>query len=334
MQSRDLSKNQTIFILTKKLPLIGLGTAAIGRPQYINIRQDTTDTQFSLERFRQKGLEMLDAAYAQGIRYFDTAPGYGMAEQLLLDWIAHKDDNSIEIATKWGYTYVANFDPNATQHEIKEHSLAKLDEQWEQSKNFLPRLFTYQIHSATFETGVLNKERILNRLAELKSERGILLGITTTGANQVEVLKKAAEVEVEGQSLFDTFQVTYNIFDQSLAPISKELSAQNKKLVIKEALANGRVFPNTQYTHYTAAYDVLDRLAKKYDVGIDAIALRFCADSIPVFKVLSGAANHQHLFDNLKVNHFELEEEDVAILKKLAIKPTQYWTERKLLGWN
>jgi aryl-alcohol dehydrogenase-like predicted oxidoreductase len=329
-----LSKNQTIFILTKKLPLIGLGTAAIGRPQYINIRQDTTDTQFSLERFRQKGLEMLDAAYAQGIRYFDTAPGYGMAEQLLLDWIAHKDDNSIEIATKWGYTYVANFDPNATQHEIKEHSLAKLDEQWEQSKNFLPRLFTYQIHSATFETGVLNKERILNRLAELKSERGILLGITTTGANQVEVLKKAAEVEVEGQSLFDTFQVTYNIFDQSLAPISKELSAQNKKLVIKEALANGRVFPNTQYTHYTAAYDVLDRLAKKYDVGIDAIALRFCADSIPVFKVLSGAANHQHLFDNLKVNHFELEEEDVAILKKLAIKPTQYWTERKLLGWN
>jgi aryl-alcohol dehydrogenase-like predicted oxidoreductase len=334
LQSRDLSKNQTIFILTKKLPLIGLGTAAIGRPQYINIRQDTTDTQFSLERFRQKGLEMLDAAYAQGIRYFDTAPGYGMAEQLLLDWIAHKDDNSIEIATKWGYTYVANFDPNATQHEIKEHSLAKLDEQWEQSKNFLPRLFTYQIHSATFETGVLNKERILNRLAELKSERGILLGITTTGANQVEVLKKAAEVEVEGQSLFDTFQVTYNIFDQSLAPISKELSAQNKKLVIKEALANGRVFPNTQYTHYTAAYDVLDRLAKKYDVGIDAIALRFCADSIPVFKVLSGAANHQHLFDNLKVNHFELEEEDVAILKKLAIKPTQYWTERKLLGWN
>ncbi|MFT6357851.1 MAG: aryl-alcohol dehydrogenase-like predicted oxidoreductase [Saprospiraceae bacterium] len=329
-----MSKNQTIFILTKKLPLIGLGTAAIGRPQYINIRQDTTDTQFSLERFRQKGLEMLDAAYAQGIRYFDTAPGYGMAEQLLLDWIAHKDDNSIEIATKWGYTYVANFDPNATQHEIKEHSLAKLDEQWEQSKNFLPRLFTYQIHSATFETGVLNKERILNRLAELKSERGILLGITTTGANQVEVLKKAAEVEVEGQSLFDTFQVTYNIFDQSLAPISKELSAQNKKLVIKEALANGRVFPNTQYTHYTAAYDVLDRLAKKYDVGIDAIALRFCADSIPVFKVLSGAANHQHLFDNLKVNHFELEEEDVAILKKLAIKPTQYWTERKLLGWN
>ena len=64
--------------------LIGLGTAAIGRPQYINIRQEDT-TSFSLSDFRQKGFEVLDEAYNQGIRYFDTAPGYGMAEQLFID---------------------------------------------------------------------------------------------------------------------------------------------------------------------------------------------------------------------------------------------------------
>lgn len=316
-----------------KIQKIGLGTAAIGRPQYINIRQEAT-TEFSFDDFREKGLEMLDTAYGQGIRYFDTAPGYGMAEQLLIDWIAEKDDATIEVATKWGYTYVANFDPTAKQHEVKEHSLEKLNEQWEQSKTLFPLLTTYQIHSATFETGVLENEKILHRLAELKNKHGILMGLSTTGANQVEVIKKALDVEVEGNSLFDVFQVTYNIFDQSLALISNQFLNEHKRLVIKEALANGRVFPNEKYSHYTRTFKILNDLAEKYGVGVDAIALRFCIDSIPVFKVLSGAANEQHLSDNLKATRFELEENEIEILKELKISPDNYWNERKQLGWN
>ena len=316
-----------------KIQKIGLGTAAIGRPQYINIRQETT-TEFSLDDFRKKGLEMLDTAYRQGIRYFDTAPGYGMAEQLLIEWVAEKKDASIEVATKWGYTYVANFDPTAKQHEVKEHSLEKLNEQWEQSKKLLPLLTTYQIHSATLETGVLENDKILHRLAELRNKHSILIGISTTGTNQVEAIKKALDVEVNGNSLFDVFQVTYNIFDQSLATISDLLSNQNIRLVIKEALANGRVFPNKKYTHYKKTYKILNDLTEKYGVGLDAIALRFCMDSIPVFKVLSGASNEQHLSDNLKATYFELEENEIEILKELKTSPSAYWNERKLLGWN
>ena len=312
---------------------LALGTAAIGRPQYINIRQETT-TDFSLDTFKQKGKEILEAAYRQGIRYFDTAPGYGMAEQLLLDWLKEKDDAHIEVATKWGYTYVANFDPTATVHERKEHSLAKLNEQWEQSKKMLPFLSTYQIHSATFETGVLENKKVLDRLAELKIEQGLRIGISTTGANQVAVLRKALELEVEGIALFDVFQLTYNIFDQSLATMADQLFRENKRMVIKEALANGRIFPNEKYTHYTSAYQVLNDLAEKYGVGIDAIAIRFCMDSIPAFKVLSGAANQQHLLENLKATQFKLEENDIELLKTLNTTTAQYWNERKQLSWN
>jgi aryl-alcohol dehydrogenase-like predicted oxidoreductase len=219
-------------------------------------------------------------------------------------------------------------------HEIKEHSLEKLNEQWGKSKTLHPLLTTYQIHSATFETGVLKNERILNRLAELKNKYGLLMGITTTGANQIEVLKEALDVEVEGVSLFDAFQVTYNLFDQSFATISKEFSAYNKRLVIKEALANGRVFPNEKYPHYAKVYKVLQTLATKYNVGLDAIALRFCMDGIEPYKVLSGASNKVHLSDNIKATQFELEESDVAMLKEFAIEPEEYWRERKRLGWN
>jgi len=180
----------------------------------------------------------------------------------------------------------------------------------------------------------LEDEKILHRLATLKNEHGLHIGITTTGANQLEVLKKALDIEVDGKQLFNLFQITYNVFDQSLASMTAAISIQNKRLVIKEAMANGRIFPNEKYPHYAKAYELLKQLAQKYEVGIDSIGLRFCIDSFPIYKVLSGAANEQHLSDNMKAVDFKLEEEDIAILKNIAISPTQYWKERKQLGWN
>jgi len=312
---------------------LGFGTAAIGRPQYINIRQKKA-TPFSFETFRQAGFQMLENAYQLGIRYFDTAPGYGMAEDLLMDWAAQKQDETIEIATKWGYTYTANFDPNAKVHEVKSHALSKLNAQWERSQFLLPKLTTYQIHSATFETGVLENVDVLKRLAELKEAYGLHIGLTTSGANQVEVLKKAVDVSIDEKQLFDVFQVTYNIFDQSLTEVAESIAFEGGRLIIKEALANGRAFPNPAYPHYAKHYQKLEALARKYKVGVDAVALRFCLDSLPVYRVLSGASQRNQLEENLKVSTFSLEEAEIARWKNEAVKPTDYWSERKQLAWN
>lgn len=312
---------------------IGLGTAAIGRPQYINIRQEDA-IEFSIEAFQKAGKRILEHAYELGVRYFDTAPGYGLAEQLLLDWVMEKEDAEIQVASKWGYTYVADFHPRAEVHEVKEHSLKKLCEQWRQTKSFLPLLTTYQIHSATFETGVLENREVLQKLVELKSEHGLSMGITTTGFNHLEVLKRTLDIEIDGVELFDLFQVTFNVFDQSLAQMMAELHARNKKIVVKEALANGRVFPNEKYNHYRSTYLLLQTLANKYQVGIDAISLRFCLDSLDPFKVLSGAASTSHLTSNLKADEFKLEADDRAALQECMVAPTVYWNERKELSWN
>ncbi|MCI4666748.1 MAG: aldo/keto reductase [Bacteroidia bacterium] len=312
---------------------IGFGTAAIGRPQYINIRQGGSKP-FEMQQFRQQGMDMLNHAYRLGIRYFDTAPGYGMAEKLLTDWVKAKDDLQLELATKWGYTYVADFRPDAKVHEVKEHSLAKLNEQWDSSRLLLPKLTTYQIHSATFDTGVLGNQAILERLGELKALHGLHMGLSTTGNNQLEVLKMASKIEVEGKLLFDVFQVTYNLFDQSLAGISDELKSSGARLVIKEALANGRIFPNSNYPDYEFAYKKLQQLAAKYETGIDAVALRFCLDSIQPFIVLSGASTAEQLQQNMDALRFKLNEEELEELKDLKVLPDLYWAERKKLTWN
>ncbi len=312
---------------------LGLGTAALGRPQYINLRQEEPEGQ-DLETFKAQGFSVLENAYNLGVRYFDTAPGYGLAEQLVLEWLQTKNDNSIQIATKWGYTYVANFDVNASIHEIKEHSIEKLKEQWEVSKAFLPHLRVYQIHSATLETGVLSNEVVLNQLAFLKNKHQLEIGITTTGANQLDVIKKALDVTVGGQQLFDAFQVTYNILDQSLGDISRELVQQEKRIIIKEALANGRVFRNKAYRHYINLYGELERLAHKYKVGADAIALQFCGQTLPTSILLSGASNTTQLLENLKLNTFRLSEDEIQDLASFKIDPISYWEERKQLKWN
>ncbi|WP_147677849.1 aldo/keto reductase [Algibacter pacificus] len=312
---------------------LGLGTAALGRPQYINVRQNPSNTS-NLEAFKNESFSVLENAYNLGVRYFDTAPGYGLAEQLLLDWLKTKDDDTIEIATKWGYTYTANFDPNAKVHEVKEHSLEKLKEQWEVSKQFLPYLKVYQIHSTTFETGVLENQAVLDYLAFLKKTHRIKMGITTTGTNQVEVLKRALTVEVEGEPLFDIFQVTYNLLDQSLKDVYSILAKENKSIVIKEALANGRVFRNKNYPNYDEMYQVLERLANQYQVGIDAVCLQYCAQTIPGSMVLSGAGNNTQLQENLKVNTFILSPLELEELSSFKANVSEYWAERKALQWN
>lgn len=313
---------------------IGLGTAAIGRPLYINVRQTTEDKPFSLPKFKEDGLQVLEDAYNNGIRFFDTAPGYGLAEQLLLEWLRTTKDPSIVVSTKWGYSYVANFNPNATVHEIKEHSLNKLNEQWQFSQGLLPYLKLYQIHSATLNTGVLENEGILNRLYDLKTKHQLQIGVTTSGANQSEVIKKALDVSVNGEQLFDGFQVTFNMIEQSLLNVCQELRNQGKTVLVKEALANGRIFWNRDYPHYSELYRFLESLAIKYGVGIDAIALRFCLQTVPNSIVLSGASNVSHLQANLKAEDITLSTGDLEELKSFRTSPIDYWEERKQLNWQ
>ena len=312
---------------------LGLGTAALGRPQYINIRTKNIQ-KTDLATFRKHSFSVLEEAYALGVRYFDTAPGYGLAEALILEWLQTKNDPTIEIATKWGYTYTANFDKNAIIHEVKEHSLAKLNAQWEFSKQLLPYLKVYQIHSATIATGVLENSKVLERLASLKKEHNLKIGLTTTGKNQAEVIKKALNITVDGASLFDLFQVTYNFLDQSLLEIIEEIIHENKSIIIKEALANGRVFRNESYPYYNKMYEVLEGISKKHNVGVDAISLKYCEQTVPNSIVLSGASTNAQLKQNLQLNTFSLSHNEIELLNSFKIAPEFYWKERKQLIWN
>ncbi|SED16126.1 Predicted oxidoreductase [Tenacibaculum sp. MAR_2009_124] len=317
-----------------KISNIGLGTAAIGRPLYINIKNTAqTGGVFNITEFKQEGMQVLESAYQKGIRYFDTAPGYGLSEQLLIEWLQEKNDPTIKIGTKWGYTYVANFDSNADVHEIKEHSLSKLNEQWEVSKQLLPYLSFYQIHSATLDTGVLENEKILNRLHEIKKKYSVQVGITASGANQLEILEKASAISIDNEILFSVYQCTFNMLEQSIRKVD-QLFKNGTQLIIKEALANGRVFNNSNYPEYNSFYAYLEKLESELQVGRDAIILSYCSTIYPNAIVLSGANNETHLSSNLNAPKVKLTGTQIDELSKFKVAAEFYWNERKKLTWN
>ena len=308
--------------------------AALGRPEYINIRdEDAIDK--SEVAFKQNTFSVLDEAYKMGVRYFDTAPSYGKGEAFLQEWHIKTNHPDVSLGTKWGYTYVANWELGFKgQHEVKEHSIEKLVEQWQVSKQMLPKLKFYQVHSATFESGILENQAVLNHLFAIKKETGMQIGISTSGANQKEVIAAALKVQIEGESLFDSFQVTYNLFEQSTFSILKEAIQQGKKVIIKEALANGRVFQNENLLHYQSSFKILEQLSEKYKVGIDAIALRFVMESLQPTYVLSGASNTKQLNENLKALDFNFTQQELEFFKNLKVSSEKYWKERSLLNWN
>ncbi|MFI1773160.1 aldo/keto reductase [Thalassobellus citreus] len=313
---------------------IGLGLAALGRPEYINIRTNNSIDK-SEEAFKNNTFSVLDEAYKLGVRYFDTAPSYGKGEAFLQEWNNTNNHTDVVLGTKWGYTYKANWELGYTgKHEVKEHSLEKLMEQWQVSKDMLPKLKYYQVHSATFESGLLENRDVLNQLYKLKKETGLQIGITTSGENQKDVLEAALKIEVVGESLFDSFQVTYNVFEQSTCSVLNKIIKSGKTVIIKEALANGRVFENEKFLNYQKAYKIIKQLSEKYKVGFDALALRFVIDNLKPAYVLSGASNKIQLEENLKALSFSFTEEELEILKTLKVSSENYWEERSKMNWN
>ena len=265
---------------------------------------------------------MLDAAYDAGVRYVDAARSYGDAEAFLSGWLAARgrQPGDLAIGSKWGYTYVGGWRIDAEQHEVKDLSVATLRRQLEETRSLLgPYLGLYQIHSATIESGVLDDRAVLDELRRLR-ETGVAVGLTVTGAHQADTIERALEV-----GLFDTVQATFNLLERSAGPALEAAHAAGLGVIVKEALANGRLTDRGGLEPFLAA-------AGEHDVPPDALALAFVLAQPFVDVVLSGAATAGQLRSNLQA--LELDAAAAAGLDGLAEDPSRYWDERSALPWG
>jgi aryl-alcohol dehydrogenase-like predicted oxidoreductase len=316
---------------------IGLGLAALGRPGYINIGHGKDLAgQCDEAAMEEHAHAVLRAAYDHGVRYFDVARSYGLGEKFLGTWLKTErfDRGNVTVGSKWGYTYTANWKVRADLHEVKDHSLPVLRRQWAESSSLLKSfLHIYQIHSASTESGVLENTEVLDELARLKST-GVRIGLSLTGPRQAESLHKAMEIQINGAALFDTVQATWNLLEQSAGPALLAASRAGLGVIIKEALANGRLTERNTEPEFRAKLDALKREATKLQTTVDVVALAVCLAQPFADVVLSGATTITQLQSNLCATALKLSEASRQWLSGFVEPPETYWAIRKTLAWN
>lgn len=309
---------------------IGLGLAAVGRPAYINLsRSEDMPRDRSAEELRRLTHELLDAAVAAGVRYVDTARSYGLAESFLGSWLdgLASDAPVPTIGSKWGYSYVGGWRMDVDVHEVKDHSLAAFRRQLAESRAILGRhLRLYQVHSATLESGILDDRDVLAALAELTRE-GIAVGMSVSGPRQGDVIRRALDVRVDGANPFSTVQATWNLLERSAEPALAEAHAAGWGVIVKEALANGRLAGRDHGLPALAA------AALRRGVGADAIAIAAVLAQPWVDVVLSGAATVDQLMSNLGALDVGLSAAEVEDLASLREPAEAYWTARSRMAW-
>jgi aryl-alcohol dehydrogenase-like predicted oxidoreductase len=299
---------------------LGIGLAALGRPAYINVGRATELPAIrSVERMRVACWEVLDAAYAAGVRRVDAARSYGLAEEFLAGWLG---DHDVIVSSKWGYAYVGGWRVDAPVHEVKEHTLDRFRAQLAETRALLgDRLALYQVHSLTVDSPLWTDRALVAALGDLR-DGGTRVGFSTTGPAQGDTIARALDLEVGGRRLFSSVQSTWNVLDPSAGPRLAEAHAAGLSTMVKEALANGRLAVDPP--------PEIARLAHHHGVGADAIALAAALAQPWADTVLLGPASTSQLRSNLACMDIHLDDD----LTALAQPPADYWADRSALPWT
>lgn len=306
---------------------LGLGLAALGRPAYINLghREDVQPAR-EVPALEARAHEVLDAAWAAGLRHLDAARSYGLAERFLGSWLAAHPGRRSEatVGSKWGYTYVADWRIDAETHEVKDHSTQTFDRQWPETRAELgskPDL--YLIHSVTPDSPALADAALLESLAALASE-GVRVGLSTSGPEQSAVIARALELD---RAPFSAVQSTWNVLEPSAGAALAAAAALGWHVALKETVANGRLTPRGELP------DAVTAVAARHETTVDAVAVA-AARAMPVTVVLLGPSTVDQLRSNVAATRVELSADDFAALNSVAERPASYWEQRSRLPWT
>ena len=317
---------------------IGLGLAALGRPGYINLgHSGDLGPGHDVAAMEARAAAVLDLAWTRGVRYFDAARSYGRAEAFLAAWLGSGgiEPGPVAIGSKWGYTYTADWKVEADRHEVKDHSLATLRRQVLETREILgSHVDLYQIHSATLESGVLDDRAVLGELARLRAEAGWKVGLSTTGPRQGATIRKALAIEVDGVRLFDSVQATWNLLEPSTGPALAEAREAGLGVIVKEAMANGRLTDRNDDPAFAPRRAALEAEADRLGTTFDALALAAALARPWADVVLSGASTGDQLRSNLEGPAVPWDDQAEETLRALAEAPEGYWATRARLPWN
>lgn len=258
-----------------------LGTVQFGMNYGINNKSGKPDLK--------DVFTMLDYAWDQGIRIFDTAMAYGDAEDILGQYITARGySNEIRVISKLKPNLISDDCLNAEEIVLGEveGSLKRLK---------LQRLEGYLLHTPTN----FYNPSIINGLKACR-EKGLVENIG------VSIYETQHALDVVSSGIVNYIQVPYSVFDQRLNPTEFFRIAKENNVTVfgRSAFLQGLILMEDEDIpdHLAIARKYLrefDEIIRKYELGRAKAAFLFSYLNPGVDYVVFGVDNINHLVEDM-----------------------------------
>jgi aryl-alcohol dehydrogenase-like predicted oxidoreductase len=157
----------------------------------------------------------------------------------------------------------------------------------------------------------------------------VAIGLTVSGPSQSDVIRQSLEMRMDGLRVFHTVQATWNLLERAAGPALDEAHQAGYGVIVKEALANGRL---TRLGDRAAG--VLERIANDHRVQVDAVAIAAVLANPWADVVLSGAIGADQLASNLEAVSVKLSANEIDALAEPTEASAAYWSRRQAQRWS
>lgn len=263
-----------------KVSCLSMGTVELGMDYGIREAGESNRPD------RKEALYLLQYAADRGINLFDTAPGYGISEELIGEAIG--TNQNCYIATKVSKPTV---DRKMLTGEML---LRTVNTSLENSLRTLrcETIDIVQIHNATVE---IIKQGEMTEVLKRARESGKIRFI---GAS---VYGEEAALTAINSGYFDVIQVAYSLLDQRMAlNVLPSARAAGVGIINRSALLKGALTYRAKWLpdELSLLRQASERIINTFGISWDTlpeIALRFCLSSEFVHTVLVGVISKQEL---------------------------------------
>ncbi|MBN2268545.1 MAG: aldo/keto reductase [Acholeplasmataceae bacterium] len=286
------------------------------------------NTEFWGHMSQDEGVELVKKAIAEGVNFFDTAPGYasGMSESIIGMAIEnHRED--IFIATKYGHT--ADGETDFSVFSLREQIYSSLERL---QTDYLDALI---LHNPPWDI----LEGHTNHIQELKKlkEEGLIryFGVSIDTGEEMELVLEHLDLDI--------IEIIFNIFFQEPIAHFKKINEKNIDIIAKVPLDSGWLTGKydefSEFSGIRMRWDdetierrafLVSRLKSvitKSDLTKYAMSFIKSFDEISV--VIPGIRTIEQLTDHLNYQDYELSDE----LKQVFIDIYESYIKDDPLPW-
>ena len=284
----------------------------------------------SVEALRARTHELLDAAYAQGVRYFDAARSYGRSEEFLADWLngpprrrrrRRRQQVGLHLHRRLAHRRREARGQGPQPRHVR--APARRDRRTaRRPARPLPDPLGDPGQPGPHRQGTPRRARRGRRPGP---DRRLLHQRPRPGRGR-SAPPSPSRSTASPSSVPSSPRTTS--WRPPPAPALAEAHDAGLTVIVKEGMANGRLAgPH--------APDALRAIAAETRrLGCDAVALALVLRQPWAGVVLSGAATAAQLASNLHAAVVDLDDDQLARLAALAEEPRAYWERRGQLPWH